>query len=396
MKLLASAGILAAAVIASATVPLSSTTTRDPDNLVVHEWGTFTSIAGEDDAAVDWLPLDGSQDLPCFVERFNGFNGLKGRLTGTVRMETPVLYFYADRPTTVDVSVRFRQGQITEWFPSAEGLQRAMPINPSSPAYESTATWRKLAITPNGPEQFPTESGSSHYYAARATDAAPVTVNGQREKFLFYRGVGRFGLPLSATIESDGQIRLRTLAGHDRVGTVVTFENQSGKLAYEIHRITGNETLLRRPAPAASFGALATQLEDILVREGLYAKEARAMIETWRDSWFEEGLRLLYVVPRRTVDDVLALQITPRPTHVARAFVGRMELLTPAMLVQVRQAIETKDTPTLLKYGRFLQPALDRLYGINTPARVSPQVSRALDPVYQARARTAPACATAR
>jgi hypothetical protein len=120
------------------------------------------------------------------------------------------------------------------------------------------------------------------------------------------------------------------------------------------------------------------------------------MIETWRDSWFEEGLRLLYVVPQRTVDDVLPLEITPRTTRVARAFVGRMELLTPAMLDRARQAIETKDTPTLLKYGRFLHPALDRLYGVNTPARVSPQVSKALEPVYQALARAAPVCAASR
>ena len=35
----------------------------------VHEWGTFTSVAGENGQAVDWLPLSGPSDLPCFVER---------------------------------------------------------------------------------------------------------------------------------------------------------------------------------------------------------------------------------------------------------------------------------------------------------------------------------------
>ena len=37
--------------------------------LTVHEWGTFTSIAGEDGRAIEWLALDGPTDLPCFVER---------------------------------------------------------------------------------------------------------------------------------------------------------------------------------------------------------------------------------------------------------------------------------------------------------------------------------------
>jgi hypothetical protein len=37
------------------------------DHLVVHEWGTFTSIAGKDGIALDWRPLNGPTDLPGFV-----------------------------------------------------------------------------------------------------------------------------------------------------------------------------------------------------------------------------------------------------------------------------------------------------------------------------------------
>ncbi len=86
-------------------------------SLTVHEWGTFTSIAGEDGRAVSWLPQAGPTDLPCFVER-SSFN-IKGSLRGTVRMETPVLYFYSADDVTVNVGVRFRQGAITEWYPRA-------------------------------------------------------------------------------------------------------------------------------------------------------------------------------------------------------------------------------------------------------------------------------------
>ncbi len=32
------------------------------DGLTVHEWGTFTSIAGEDGMAVEWKPLAGPDD----------------------------------------------------------------------------------------------------------------------------------------------------------------------------------------------------------------------------------------------------------------------------------------------------------------------------------------------
>ena len=35
--------------------------TPDASDLVVHAWGTFTSVAGEDGQAVPWRPLSGRQ-----------------------------------------------------------------------------------------------------------------------------------------------------------------------------------------------------------------------------------------------------------------------------------------------------------------------------------------------
>src|ERR1700687_2636880 len=70
------------------------------NRLVVHEWGTFTSIAGKDGIALEWRPLNGSSDLPKFVYTIqDAKKGLrhpsyKADLTARMRMETPVLYFY--------------------------------------------------------------------------------------------------------------------------------------------------------------------------------------------------------------------------------------------------------------------------------------------------------------
>src|SRR5437868_3614993 len=66
----------------------------DAPQLVVHEWGTFTSIAGEDGRAVDWLPLSGPPDLPCFVNQFG--NAFKWQISGLVRMETPAVFLQSD------------------------------------------------------------------------------------------------------------------------------------------------------------------------------------------------------------------------------------------------------------------------------------------------------------
>src|SRR6478752_6742271 len=76
-----------------------------PTVFTVHEWGTFTSVAGVDGQAVRWLPQGGPADLPCFIER-NPLQ-VKGRLAGTVRMETPVLHFYAPQTFDARVAVRF-------------------------------------------------------------------------------------------------------------------------------------------------------------------------------------------------------------------------------------------------------------------------------------------------
>jgi len=43
-----------------------------PDGLVVHEWGTFTSVAAEDGSAEGWTLLTPAADLPCFVYRVGG------------------------------------------------------------------------------------------------------------------------------------------------------------------------------------------------------------------------------------------------------------------------------------------------------------------------------------
>jgi hypothetical protein len=76
-------------------------------------------MAGDDSAAIDWYPLTCANDLPGFVNDF-GFRGFKWRPIGTVRMETPVMYFYSSSELTARVKVAFPQGLITEWYPQAE------------------------------------------------------------------------------------------------------------------------------------------------------------------------------------------------------------------------------------------------------------------------------------
>ena len=101
----------------------------------------------------------------------------------------------------------------------------------------------------------------------------------------------------------------------------------------------------------------------MLVAQGLYLDEAQAMVETWRGSWLEEGSRLLYIVPRKFVNEILPLSIDPAPAQIARVFVGRLELVTARTENAVETAFAAHDKATLEKYGRFLEPILRTMLG---------------------------------
>jgi hypothetical protein len=141
----------------------------------------------------------------------------------------------------------------------------------------------------------------------------------------------------------------------------VRFDRRNGKLGFEVRTVLGSRASLGTPPLTGSLDALATRLEAILIGAGLYPREARAMVETWKESWFEEGTRLLYILPRADVDALLPLEIKPEPVETARVFVGRMELITPATTADVKRALETRDRAALMKYGRFLLPIAQRV-----------------------------------
>ena len=328
--------------------------------LVVHEWGTFTSVAGADGQAVPWRPLNGPSDLPCFVNVLKDgpktwHPGGLPVVTALVRMETPVIYFYAPTRSqqTVDVRVDFNQGLMTEWYPAASTAPQFIPKEIA--ANISTLVWNGVRITPDAAPAYPKESAPSHYYAARDTDANPVRVaNGQTEKFLFYRGLASFQIGLAATAVDGRRVRVEN-TGRD-VPRAVLFQNRGGRIGYRLAAVPRGVTTIEAPALNASLETLGGDLERLLVEQGLFNAEAKAMVATWRDSWFEEGTRLFYLLPQASVDATLPLSINPAPGRVVRAFVGRLELATPEILADVERALRSGNIKALLPYARFIEP----------------------------------------
>jgi hypothetical protein len=359
--------------------------------LTAHEWGTFTSVAGRDGAAVDWLPLTGSVDLPKFVEHL-GAIAFKSGLRGTVRMETPVLYFYSPQQTAVSVKVGFSKGVITEWYPHASQVQSAeavMTANTKQQHPDGSISWDSVLVEPTGAGEFPRDSHDDRYYSARETSANPLLIKtsagAQHEKFLFYRGVASFRVPLLAQAGADNVVHFETL-GNDPIPAAILFERRGTKVGYRLLSPVSRQSELNSPELSSSIDSLTADLEKLLVAQGLFQDEARAMVNTWQDSWFEEGSRLLYILPRQFVDSILPLAIQPAPAKIARVFVGRIELVTPATQRAIESALAKNDRVTLAKYGRFLEPILKTMKQTETDARKAALLQKELDTVTNAEA----------
>jgi len=331
--------------------------------LVAHEWGTFTSIAGNAGTAVQWLPWVVPSDLPKFVEHFQSSN-FKPNLSGTIRMETPVLYFYSPREARISVHVSLSKGLITEWYPhvtryTPSGNVRTVAFDEREP--DGSVTWDSIMLRPADASSLMREKEESRYYSARATASTPVLVSSptgpQHEKFLFYRGVSSETSPVTARILENGSVYIENVTG-EPVARLFLFERRGNVTGFRAVSDLGERTTLEMPVLEDSGADAAEPILSVLMEHGLYPDEARAMLETWKDSWFEEGTRLLYVVPNSFVNRVLPLSISPAPSEITRVFIGRLELVSMRTRMAIEEALAKGEETVLTRYNRFLEPML--------------------------------------
>lgn len=311
--------------------------------LVVHEWGTFTAVVDVDGTPYDWYRAFVTERLPRFVH----MKMFKLEQPGRIRMETPVLYFHAEKPLTVGVAVDFPAGVLTEWYPQASETTRGL-------------AWHQVTIDPRAQEPLPIELGGAHYYAARGVGAAQVSVpldggGAEHEKFLFYRGVGTFDLPLA--IAQEGEKLTIANRGKRTIGHAFFFERRddvSTLIALPALE-SGGEHEVDRSALNLGPDSSLHQLKDALRADGLLEDEAEAMIATWRSTWFEPGVRVLFTLPREETDAILPLSISPEPSALERVMIGRIDVVTASMksdLVAWGKSVADPAARTAESFGR--------------------------------------------
>jgi hypothetical protein len=353
-----------------ATEPGDSSRRDGIDRLVVHEWGTFTSLQNEQGEAIAGINGDG-EPVPEFVHRISKFLLLGPEASipilsqgaphchpdVTMRLETPVIYFHPSTgtklPLKVDVEVAFRSGWLSEYYPDAEveapGVKGQMSFGPIRSNTVGTLRWKNLQVgtDANGPE-----TTSPDWLAPRAVQAAGVTsINDESERFLFYRGVGHVVSPLRVSRDVsqgsfDFTLDFRATPPEKRTPFVVRrlwlvevrddkscafrdiagFESPAGG---ESRVVAAPDKFDDSDFRVGNITKLRAAMRSALIEDGLFPDEADALLNTWKLSYFESpGLRLFYLLPRAWTDHVLPMRLSV-DADLVRTMVGRIEIVTP-------------------------------------------------------------------
>ena len=362
---------LLGAILAGASGPTQAA------DLVVHEWGTITTIHAADGTPKGGLnSIDEADVLPKFVHRYEPettrqkperilgkLPNIPGRPDVTMRLETPVIYFHpppnAKYTAPIDITVRFRGGVINEFYPdgaASVALDRARIADKS---HEGIITewngdvlnnyvvgalkWKGLRLHDTVVAPL---TRSEIWLAPREVNSVSVfsPEAGEGEQYLFYRGVAHLDA-LLATKTTRGSVELSTpvnLAWLEASATIpgiwladvradgviafraqpaVTLQKENaGKELAKIKRFSGGDYT------ATGAAQLRGELKRALIGQGLYADEAEAMLNTWKASYFQKpGLRVFYIVPRQWTDYFLPLEFSV-PARVTRVIVGRIDL----------------------------------------------------------------------
>jgi hypothetical protein len=363
-------------------------------NLVAHEWGTYTSMAGSNGVATSGMH-HGEESLPKFVhsrsdsytkEMFRAsqiniapsapvtrallgidppplasadtpfgchfcqvldYEPVSGTPTEvTQKLETPVVYFYSDAPVHVQLNVSFPKGIVTQVYPDT--VENLPPIGQVQATANGFARWEIDVAGPGVTLDVPAVPADDIWAPSRQVEANFVrNAAGENERHVFYRGLGRFDVPVR--VQSTNSSISVTNSGDQQIPAVFLFDSDgvSGGTVTPLGGVPAGRSIsapLRKYeqelASSAQYLPMDQYLKQAkqillasLVEAGLYQLEAQAMVDTWTKSYFlSAGVRVLYVVPREWTDELLPLSMTPKPEpeDLVRVLVGRVEVLTAA------------------------------------------------------------------
>jgi len=373
---------------------------KKPDHkgnvLIVHEWGTFTSMVGANGIVLEGMQ-HAEEKLPRFVhtrtkevaDPFSSYgnrsvNQRAIRRTRT-KMETPVIYFYSKKKRRVKVRVEYKKGLLSQYYPapSKSGPGDSATINLAQ-LKKSFLEWDLDLLPGLDDSKFPKVGAHPYGYSREVKATALRNRAGSNtpeyERFIFYRGLGHTTPPLVARARRNNRVTLyNNFAQAIPAAFAVEMRGNRGRFVTMGKVARGRSAAvnmnMQKFAPKHRVvERLSAKVLATLVELGLYKDEARAMVRTWAESWFaSEGTRFVYVVPNTWTNKVLPLTISPAPTSLVRVLVGRLDYLTPEHEAYVEKALLDRMSSSrrvreaamhrLGRLGRFIEPKVRRILG---------------------------------
>lgn len=384
-------------------------------DLTVHEWGTFTSFMGSNGELVEGLHHE-DEALPGFVhglkkdiptppnpptrppippsrpcqqrskvgcETLNSLILTHSELfpeapvsSGvTQKMETPVIYFYGDQGQKVNIEINFPQGIITQYYPEASfsypKFSEARELKDSRFVFDVTL------LRADDTTFFPATSAQSIWNPARKVPSANAIAahNGEREKFIFYRGIGNFPSPLKVSSNSYDFLTLENVSNSPiSMAVILNSNGVVGNIEVINNLSLKKQLLIPDLQKGMKFSTYIQKTKAViveaLVKNGLFFDEAVAMVNTWEKSYFHTpGIRVLYIVPNEDTESILPLIVKPTPNELKRVLVGRIEVMTKNeeenYLKMIQKGITISERDRV--FGRFYEPKLRRLEQIAPP-----------------------------
>ncbi|HEY8075852.1 MAG TPA: hypothetical protein VIF62_17115, partial [Labilithrix sp.] len=336
-----------------------------------------------------------------------------------VKMETPVTYFYSDKPIKVKAAVEFPRGVLTQWYPATVDSypmiaerdrlvstdhaddKTCSAVGDAISAANGLLDWGTLDVMgrdANVDAKLPFAALDRFTWSfARQVAANPVkTEMGQLEKFLFYRGIGNFSLPVKVTSQTSGRLALKNVY-KDAIGPVYFLNVTDSKGVFsQVHSgiqpgatLAGNIPAMTDAKDVETYAdELARSVRTSLDEMGLYDDEATAMVNTWKRQWFRTpGARLLYLAPQSWTDASIPLTIDPKPESMKRVMVMRVEIVTPELeqgdVAALRGLQKSESAPAARDHfaalGRFAEPRLRRAMAITgSPAYAEPLLAEVI------------------
>ena len=373
--------------------------------LIVHEWGTFTSFMGSDGVRLSGMHHE-EEHLPGFVygfhqpqestsrARYGTYPPRCGKIpceyleklgaaneaidvlpknpigTGiTQKMETPVIYFYGKEGQRVKVDIDFPKGIISQYYPKALSY---------SPKYDAVSTlgpskfsFDVKLLAKNFVGNMPKTTATSVWNPSRQVNANTIESGGEHEKFIFYRGVGDFDAKVVVK-NRNGSLHIKNnSAAAINSAFVLNSDGKSGVIV-PIGTIGAKEKVVSIPDDslrvsfASYLKAAKSMIEKALIKDGLFVDEAKALVNTWEHSYFSTpGIRVLYLLPRIETDAIIPLKLAPAPKSLVRSMVGRIEVMTTEeeetglTLIANTNKLNAKRV-----FGTFYEPKLRRLLAL--------------------------------